>query len=380
VIAFDDLIKKVSADEYLATFKHVMGLLGTDTEKYRKGGVLRVLMRVQAMTFSGLTEIMVAAIRGGHLDLASGAWLTLLAFYVFRVDRRTEQPASGSATFTNAGGGSFAGVDYPAGSVRIFSSRTGKKYFNTEPLTLAAFGTATIGIVAVEDGVASNAAIGDIDSLETSLLSVTVTNEAAVVGLEAESDDDLRAACRAKLASISDLGAPGAYEWAVRQATRLDGSPTAINRVYVPDGSFNAIVRVVLAGASGAPIAGDVTAAETSILAMARPSGIKVEVESAVPVALAPAVTIWARRTNGLDVAATTALATLAITTGTSAYPIGGIKKPSELQGAVYSDWLKALCKVHPSIFDVDLSDDDDTYLADNEVPTWAGTVQLRVA
>lgn len=380
MIALSDLIAPVSADAYFAKLEATLSTLGVDPSKFRKGGTFRVLMRAQGFLFQNITDVMVAAIRGGFLDLAEEGWLTLLAWYVFGVERRAAQPASGEVTFTNTGGGTFLPGDYPAGSVRLFSSRTGKKYFNAEPLSLGPLGTVTIGVVAVELGEASTASAGTIDSLETSLLGVTVSNADAVVALAEESDPDLRSACRAKLASISGLGPRGAYEWAVRSATRIDGSPTAINRVLVPEGSWNAIVNVVLASASGAPIAGDVTAATTAIGASARPSGIKVIVGSAVELPFAREVTIWARRTDGLDVEAIRTQAETAIAEGFSTYPIAGILKPGQSSGALFADWVKGLCRVHASIFDVDLSDDSDLLLASNEVATWAGTVRVRLS
>lgn len=380
MISLEDLIRPITSDEYMSTLEGILSTLGTDPSKFRKGGALRVLMRAQAMTFSGLTEIMVSVIRSGFLDLAEGAWLTLLARYVFGVERRSAQPASGKETFTNTGGGTFAPGDYPAGSVRIYSSRTKKKYYNAEPLDLAPMSIVTIGIVAVELGAESNASAGDVDSLETSLLGVVVSNAEAVVGTEEESDEELRRACRAKLASISGLGPRGAYEWAVRQATRLDGTPTAINRVFVPEGSWNAIVNVILASAAGAPIAGDVTAAAASIESVARPSGIKVQAVAADEAPFARDVTIWVRRTNGLNLDVIRLQGERAIATGLVTYPIGGIKKPSQMHGSLYADWAKGLCKVHPSVFDVDLSDESDLVLGANEVATWAGTVQVRAA
>lgn len=380
MIPLDPLIATISSDEYMATFERILSKLGSDPTKFRKGGVLRVLMRAQAMTFSGLTEIMVAVIRSGFLDLSEGAWLTLLAWYVYSVVRRAPLAASGYVTLKNTGGGSFAPGDYPTGSVRIFSSRTKKKYHNAEPLSLGPLSTIKLAVVAVEVGAASNASAGDIDSLETSLLGVEVENEEAVVGLDEESDDELRTACRAKLASISDLGPRGAYEWAVREARRLDGTPTAINRVQVPEGSWDATVRVTLAAPSGAPIAGDVTAAELSIGTKARPSGIKVLTSPAIEAPFARNATIWVRRTNGLDLDALKTQGGQAIGTGFSGYPIGGIQKPSESNGKVYSDWVKGLCKVHPAVFDVDLSNDSDLELDPDEVATWTGSVQVRVA
>lgn len=379
-LSLEDLIKVVTPTEAMTTLEGLLSTLGWDSSKFRKGGAFRVLMRAQSMTFSGLSELMVAAIRSGYLDLAEGGWLTLLARYVFGVHRRAAQPASGEVTFTNSGGGSFDPGDYPVGSVRLYSSRTKKKYFNAEPLDLAAMSTATFDVVAVEVGADSNASAGDIDSSETSLLGVTVSNAEAVVGLDEESDEDLRSACRAKLASISGLGPRGAYEWAVREAKRLDGTPTAINRVFVPEGSWNAVVNVIMAAASGAPIAGDVTAATESIESVARPSGIKVQPLAAVETPFDRLVTIWVQRTNGLDLDAIRTKAGQAIGAGLSTYQIGGIRKPSADQGALYTDYVKGLCKVHPSVFDVDLSNETDVILATNAVPTWTGSVQVRVA
>lgn len=376
----DELIRLVSSDEYMAKLEALLTTLGANPSKYRKGGALRVLMRAQAMTFSGLTEIMVAVIRGGFLDLAEGPWLTLLARYVFGVERQAAQAPSGAVKFINTGGGTFLPGDYPAGSVRVFSSRTGKKYFNAEPIDLGPLATDTFDVVAVETGLESNASAGDVDSLETVLLGVEVTNDNAIVGLDEESDASLREACRARLASISDLGPRGAYLWAVRQATRLDGTPTAINRVFVPEGSWSATVDVVLASPAGAPIAGDVTAATTSIETRARPSGIKVVVAPAVEVPFDRVATIWVQRTNGLNLDALKLKAEQAIASGFGVYPIGGIKKPGEAQGALYADWLKATCKVHSSVFDVDLSSESDLFLDPNEVTTWSGSVLVRAA
>ena len=376
--SLSDLITTLSADDFVEAHEALLSSLGVDASKFRKGGAFKVLMRVQAMTLSGLTQIMVAVIRGGYLDLAEGAWLTLLAFYVFRVTRREMQPASGSVTLTNNGGGSFAPGDYPIGSVRFYSSRTKKKYYNAEPLSLAPGEKKLLGIVAVENGAASNASTGDVDSLETSLLGVTVRNLEAIVGLDEESDVELRAACQAKVESLSDLGPRGAYQWAVREARRLDGTPTAINRVFVPEGSATAIVRVILAAASGTPSAGDVTAAKTSIEARSRPSGIGVDVVAAAEVIYAPTATVWVQRTNGLDLDAIRDQASQAIANGLRSYPIGGFKKPLAQQGALYTDWVKGACRVHPSVFDVDLSDETDRHLAYNEVASWGGSILVR--
>lgn len=379
MISLSDLLTPVTPDEYMAKLESMLSTLGVDPTKFRRGGVLRVLMRAQAMTFSGLTEIMVAAIRSGFLDLAEEGWLTLLARYVFGVERRPAQPASGVVTLTNSLGGSFAPGDYPIGSVRFTNTETGKKYFNAEPIDLGPFQAKPFAVVALEAGPDSNAG-PDTIALETTLLGVTVTNDDAIVGLDEESDEELRSACRARLESISGLGPRGAYQWAVRQARRLDGTPTAINRVHVPEGSWNAVVNVIMASASGAPSAGDLTAAETSIETMARPSGIKVQTAAAGVVPFARAVTIWARRTPGLNTDAVRIQAVQAIASGLTTYPIGGISKPSQAKGALWADWVKGACKVHASVFDVDLSDESDLYLEGNEIPTWAGTVQVRVA
>jgi len=188
----EDLIRPLTSDEVLERFLQILEDAKVPARSWRKAGALRTILRVASIVYSDFTVLMAAAIRGGFLDLAEGNWLTALAKYVYGVERKPATFATGKVRFKNTGGGSFAPGDYPAGSVRVYSSETKKAYLNAEPLSLGAFETKLVGIIAVEQGADSAAAPETIDSLETQLLGVEVINPDAAIGSDEENDEDLR--------------------------------------------------------------------------------------------------------------------------------------------------------------------------------------------
>ena len=376
----EDLIRPLTSDEVLERFLQILEDAKVPARSWRKAGALRTILRVASIVYSDFTVLMAAAIRGGFLDLAEGNWLTALAKYVYGVERKPATFATGKVRFKNTGGGSFAPGDYPAGSVRVYSSETKKAYLNAEPLSLGAFETKLVGIIAVEQGADSAAAPETIDSLETQLLGVEVINPDAAIGSDEENDEDLRQACRNKLASISGLRPRGVYEWAVRQARRPDGSPTNINRVVPSEASSTSEVTVYLASPSGAPLTVDLDAARDSIEAIARPAGVRVYVLPATEVAYSRSLTVWMRRTQGVDAQKIKSDVDAALREEIRKYKIGGYKKPPSNQGKLYSDFITGTAKsVHASIFDVDLNDASDLNLATGEVVTLAVTTDVRI-
>jgi len=154
----EDLIRPLTSDEVLERFLQILEDAKVPARSWRKAGALRTILRVASIVYSDFTVLMAAAIRGGFLDLAEGNWLTALAKYVYGVERKPATFATGKVRFKNTGGGSFAPGDYPAGSVRVYSSETKKAYLNAEPLSLGAFETKLVGIIAVEQGADSAAA------------------------------------------------------------------------------------------------------------------------------------------------------------------------------------------------------------------------------
>lgn len=376
MISIDTLISPPTDEQILETYLSILETLSVPARSWRKGGVARSILRVVAKTQAGFVQIMAEAIKSGFLETASGGWLTLLAKNVFNVDRKEATFATGDVTISNGGGGVYA---FNPDEVRFLSSSTGKAYTNTGSFTLDPAETKSIPVRAVELGAASSAPPGTIDTLETVLTLVTVTNPTFVIGADEETDADLRTACRNKLAAISVRGPRGAYAFAVRDARRLDGSFVDVNRVQISSSSSTGVVTCYVASPAGAPDPADLEFIEESIEAIARPDSVTVNVLAATEVPLTRTLTVWTRRVDGLAAADVKALVEAAIAKEIAIYPIGGYPKPPATQGYFYSDFLAGTAKgAHPAIYDIDGAGAD-VALAPGEVVTLALTVVVRI-
>jgi len=377
LLAIDDLITPTTEDEVLETMLSNLEILGVSARSWRTGGVARTILRVVAKAYAAFSMLMASAIRAGFLETAEGAWLTLLAFYVFNVERREATFATGNVQLTNSGGGVFS---FNAGEVRVLWTNEGKAYTNDSAFTLNPGDVLTIPITAVELGSDSSAPPGAIDALETVLLGVSVTNVEAVVGTDAETDDDLRDACKNKLAAISVRGPRGAYAFAVREAKRLDGSPVNINRYSISSSSSTGVVTVYVAAPSGAPDPGDITQINASIEDIARPDSVTASATAATEVPLTRTLTVWAKRTDGVSASDIQGFAQAALVKEIAAYPIGGIPKPPSTQGYLYADFVTGVAKsAHASIYDVD-GGGSDLALAPGQVAVLSSlTVSVRI-
>jgi hypothetical protein len=376
MISIEELVAPQSADEVFETFLTELETLGVPAKSWRKGGVARTILRVVAKTYSGFTELMADAISAGFLETATGSWLTVLAKQVFNVERQEATFATGELLFTNTGGGIYS---FNEDEVRALWEDEGKAYANAESFTLNPAESKLIAVRAVEVGSASSAPPNTITELETFILGVTVTNPEAVVGNDAETDEELRTACRNKLAALSVRGPRDAYAFAVREAKRPDGSSVDINRQQVSPSSSTGTVTVYVASPSGAPSPTDIQYVEESIEAIARPDSVTVTVLAATEVPLTRTVTVWARRTSGVSAESIKTAVEKALIDEIKVYPIGGIPKPPSSQGYLYEDFLAGVVKgAHLSIYDVD-GLGDDVALAPGDVVTLAATVTVRI-
>lgn len=381
LIPVDDLTTPLTADEVNEKFLAILETLNMPARSWRQGGVARTILKTVATTYAGFTLLMSQAIKSGFLETATGDWLTLLAKYVYGVDRRVSTFATGDITFVNAGGGVYPPVgSYLPDQVRVTWVAGKKTYANTAIFSVPGGGTVTTGFRAVEAGAASSAPANAITSLETPvMLGVSVSNVSAIAGSDAETDEDLRQRCRDKLAALSLNGPRGAYAYAARSALRLDGSPVDVNRVAVSPSSSTGIVNVYAASPSGAPISSDLTLVRDSIEKIARPDSVTVNVYGATVVALASSLVIWAKRTDGVSAQDIQTLAANALLAMVQNYPIGGIAKPPYTQGYLYADNIAGTAKsAHSSIFDVD-GIGPDLALNPGEVATLATSITVNI-
>lgn len=375
-LAIDDLIDPPTEDEIFETFLDTLESFDIPARSWRKAGVARTILRVVAKTYSGFGQVISEAIRSGFLETARGQWLTLLARNVFNVERREASFASGKIRLVNGGGGIFS---FAPDAARFLWESKNKAYVNSEAFTLNPGDDKLVAIRAVEAGSASSAPPDEIQKIETTMLGVTATNPAAVVGSDAEPDEELRAACKNKLGAISVRGPRSAYAFAVRSATLPDLSPVNVNRFAISPSSSTGVVTVTVASPSGSPTVEDIAGVEDAIETYARPDSVTADVRAATERALSQTFTVWAKRTEGVSAPEIQTFVEDALVKAIANYPIGGIPKPPSTQGYLYADFLSGtVLGAHSSIYDVDGSGED-IALDPDEVVTLAATVNVRV-
>lgn len=376
MITIEELLAPVTTEAQLEKFLATLETLGVPARSWREGGSLRTMLWGVAATYAGFSESVLGFVRAGFLETATGGWLTLLAFNVYGVARIEATFATGIVTLTNAGGGVYAILP---GELRLISAVTAKAFTNTAAIALNPGAVLAVPVRAVELGAASSATPATVTTLETALPGVSVTNAAAIVGSDAESDADLRERCRNRLAVISGKGPRGAYAYAVRSAVRTDGSAVDINRLRVSPGSSTGVVTVWVASPTGAPTPTDLPFIAAAIETYARPDTVTATLLAAVPVALASTITVWARATPGLTAPDLALLVSTALSAMIRDCPIGGIAKPPSVQGYLYADAIAGAAKsAHAAIFDVD-GVGGDLAIAPGEVATLATTLDVRL-
>jgi phage-related baseplate assembly protein len=364
----------------------VFGILGVNTTAWGTGAVVRTMTVAVSAMLSALSSLQAEIAASGFLDLATKDWLTLVARYVYGVERIEATFAAGFLTLSNSGGGIFdidPGDLIVATPVVIGDARSGKTYRNDAAIHLGAGSTVTgIPITAVEAGADSSAAAGAITVLTTTLLNVTCTNANALVGLNQESDPAVRVRCSEKLGALSPMGPWDAYAFAARNAKRSTGEPCGISRTRtLKDGYGN--VTLVVASASGAvggsigDLTTDLGAVDDAIQKLAAPLGVTAHTESASAVSQAITYELWAYNTSGLSDVQIKSLISSALAVFTAAQPIGGnTLVPSDTTGYVWADAIKsAIASVLTQIFHVAVTvPSGDVALTNTQVMT-LGTV-----
>lgn len=353
MIPIDQLTTPVTADQVVDTVLTTLESLSIPAKSWPKGGVARTIIRVLAIVFAGFSSLLADGVRAGFLDYATGAWLTMLAQYVYGVTRIDAVFATGKVTFVNTGGGSYTKV---AREVRVSNPTTKKTYVNQAGFTLGPGATLTVDVIAEEQGSASSSAPGTVTNIDTTMLGVTVSNAAAIVGSDAELDPALVIRCRLSLGARSVYGPRSAYSFWGLSAPRNDGTIVDVNRVTVSTQSSTGTVSAYIASPSGSPTVGDVAYVQAAFEQYAQPLCVTAVAVGATAVALPlSGVTIWARKEYGAAAADIVAAATAALTDLAKTYPIGGLRKPPSLQGYLFADRMAAaIIGSHPAIYDVD--------------------------
>lgn len=351
---------------------------GIPADKWRRGGVGRSIIYAVAASYVVLATLVTFIAQSGFLDTATGDFLTLLAYYVYGVKRVVATNASGVVQISNSSGSIY---DLNPGELVVINGVTKKSYVNTAIIHIGAGAVnVDVDVEATEQGVASNATIGQINTMGVSLDGLTVANALPVLGVDAWVDATLRAACLAKLGALSMLGPRGAYQYAIRTATLTDGTPVNVNRLSISPSSSTGIVTIYLASPSGPVTTDDLTAVKANIEAIARPDTVTVNSFNTTTVAYAPSLIVWARANKGVDAGTIAAEVSAALAAYASLYDIGGVAKPPSSQGYVYDESVRAVAQAaDPAIFAVDSVGGVDLALAASQTAALTSTIDVRL-
>ncbi len=269
MLTLDQLTTPITEDEALETSLTILSQLGFQATSWQSGGIQRTLLSLFCKTWAQLSTIINAIANGGFASTSSGAWLTLVAKYVFNLTRQEAQSTIGQILLTNSGGGTNT---FAAGDIIVADQPNGTASANTYTCTaggtLGPHSSLSVEFKANVAGAAGNIAPGTTLYLWTPISNVAATNPALVPtsntwvttpGADAESDQRLALRCTGAWPMRTYSNTNGAYiGWALTALPAL----TRAQMVFAP-GNFT--VQLVGATALGAIDAGQITTIEDYI-------------------------------------------------------------------------------------------------------------------
>lgn len=373
MLSLKDLITKQTREDFEDSILGVAAGLGLSTTNWRASGKTRVMIASFSQLLSQLSDIVVDLASSGFLDLATGGWLTLLAKYVYNVDRVLATAATGPVTLHNSTG---AGMTFHPGELRLEHATSGKTYTLQADVTVGAGGNASPVFAADEVGSASSATPGTITGFVTPIIGLTATgNAASLVGTDDELDPPLVDRCRLKLGALSPNGPAAAYEYVARSTPGV-----VVNRVLISKSSLTGTVTITVAAPGGALAGGDVTTLQAAIDSQVTPDTVTATVQSAVAHPFAVTTDVWIKTSANLTDGDVQSLVEAALLDFFVNAPIGGWVIPPAALGSVYQDAIKArVASASPFIFHATVATPAaDTALGATDVPT-AGAFTVNV-
>lgn len=291
-------------------------------------------------------------------DEAPGAgWLSAKGEGDYGAARGENTFAVGEITLTNAGTQTH---QIELEQLTFAHEVTGKTYRNTTPLTgtlsLAPATTLTLDIRAEEPGSASNAAAGEITSLVSTLVGVTVSNVSPVLGTDREERSRYIRRCRLEATAISPNGPAQIYE-SIALKLHTDGSldPESqeplinVNRVHVSKDSTLGRVIVVVASEAGEVDAGEFTTLEDAIVQYAQPGAVTVFVENATEIVYNVTYTAYATPGGASEQAIKDAVEA-AVIAYASTIPIGGYSNEGAGGTIPTENWIARILSASASL------------------------------
>lgn len=344
VYSIKDLVNPLLPEQAMEALAGILDGAGVDQTTWAEGTVTLTELEAFSAMVSYCTYLQSGTASSGFLDFATGRWLEVGAEQTFGQTRDPKQAGTCTMQLTNTSG---ATLNFIANDLVFRNRNTNAQYRNTGVVSLANSATATFPIQALIAGTDSNAAVGEIDSLVTSIPGLAGANTSALVGVDDETDDELIEKSRLSLGPLSPFGPKDAYRYAATRATRPDGTLVGVKKVkVVPDG-YNNITVIVAGNQSGIPAdANNLDRVEAALRSNALPQGITLFTESAVPHVIGGAFTIYIYTTANLSEQEVKDLATAGLTDKFDRTPIGGDEGQMRLEAL-----QSAVIASHPDIF-----------------------------
>lgn len=247
-MTLEELVTPLTKDQAEAAIYSAIEARGAKTSAWKQLGVVRTIITGVAIVLSALSTLQSLIAKSGFLEFAEGDWLTLVARYVYGVERSVGTFATGSVTLANSTGNVY---ELDPGDLVVLNPTTNKAYRNVGLVSIGSMATGVIvPIEAIEIGSASTSAGGEITAFVTPLLGVTCTNASPVIGTDQQTDPELRTACNEKLGTLSPNGPRDVYAFIAKSARRASGALIGVTRTLsVPDGIGG--LDVYLASATG---------------------------------------------------------------------------------------------------------------------------------
>ncbi len=322
-LTITDLFTPLTAEQFRAKLVVELLSLQIPADKWRRGGVASTTITVCSILLALMSQIIVSLILGFFLPTATGEGLKALAFYVYGVTVPDASYASGNLRLTNTGGGVYTQA---AGTYTALNPTNGATYINSAAFSIGANAIVLVPMRAVDAGSAGNAIPNAITVSVTPLLGVDITNPASLIGVDAPSDEAIRALCLNKLAAMSIRGPRTAYAYAIQVAINpTTMGPVNINRWSITEASHTNDVTLAVAAPSGAPDADDIVGIQTAVERYVRPSGVTATVVASTEEVYDPTISIWVTPASGTTTAQIEAAVQNRIALYIAAYPIGGV-------------------------------------------------------
>jgi hypothetical protein len=371
-LSLSDLLKPQTRDQVLQEMLDVAATLGLPTTAWQPGQPIRTLLTTVSQKFADFTTTIVEIAKGGFGDLASAGWAQLWAKSTYDVDMVLAQPATGVGTATNTSPTTYT---LNAGDLIVAHSVTGRTYRNTAPIVIPPNGSlANIAIQADVVGTGSDAAPGFITVVVSSLVGVSFTNPASVLGADDELPTALVSRARSKLGSLSPDGPKEAYNY-VAETPAYSATSTPITRASTTGDPVTGEVTLTLATATGAPTGPDVAIVQTAINKWAEPWCTSATAVAAVNHTIDVTYAVWVRGSL-LTVAQIETAIGDALAAYFSTLPIGGTVLTVGAPGQVFAEEIgRVIGGATPGIIRVALSAPaSDVTIATSEVPV-LGTI-----